>query len=96
MAARAAIRDVGRGLEIPYNEVDRIAKLVRSEDEDELARVQKLLWGATAGLVVIALLMVSGIFTTVWTTSVYSDISERQLQILSTHVPNIVRGTGIE
>jgi len=28
MAARAVIRDVGRGLEIPYGEVDRIAKLV--------------------------------------------------------------------
>ena len=30
-AARAAIRDVGRGLEIPYSEVDRIAKLVPFE-----------------------------------------------------------------
>jgi DNA polymerase-3 subunit alpha len=28
MAARAVIRDVGRGLDIPYNQVDRIAKLV--------------------------------------------------------------------
>jgi DNA polymerase-3 subunit alpha len=28
MAARAVIRDVGRGLDIPYAEVDRIAKLV--------------------------------------------------------------------
>ncbi|NLJ99633.1 MAG: DNA polymerase III subunit alpha, partial [Clostridia bacterium] len=31
MAARAAIRDVGRALDIPYSEVDRIAKLVPSE-----------------------------------------------------------------
>jgi DNA polymerase-3 subunit alpha len=31
LAARAAIRDVGRGLEIPYNEVDRIAKLVPAQ-----------------------------------------------------------------
>lgn len=30
MAARAAIRDVGRALDIPYAEVDRIAKLVPS------------------------------------------------------------------
>jgi len=28
MAARAAIRDVGRALDIPYNEVDRIAKMI--------------------------------------------------------------------
>ncbi|MCG8401278.1 MAG: DNA polymerase III subunit alpha [Firmicutes bacterium] len=31
MAARAAIRDVGRALGIPYGEVDRIAKLVPTE-----------------------------------------------------------------
>lgn len=28
MAAKAAIRDVGRALDLPYNEVDRIAKLI--------------------------------------------------------------------
>ncbi|MFZ5595438.1 MAG: DNA polymerase III subunit alpha [Bacillota bacterium] len=31
MAARAAIRDVGRVLNMPYNEVDRVAKLVPAE-----------------------------------------------------------------
>jgi DNA polymerase-3 subunit alpha len=31
MAARAAIRDAGRGLDIPYGDVDRIAKLVPPE-----------------------------------------------------------------
>ncbi|MEN6349107.1 MAG: DNA polymerase III subunit alpha [Syntrophomonas sp.] len=31
MAARAAIRDVGRALDIPYGEVDRIAKLIPAE-----------------------------------------------------------------
>jgi len=31
MAARAVIRDVGRGLEIPYADVDRIAKLVPAQ-----------------------------------------------------------------
>ncbi len=31
MAARAAIRDVGRALDIPYGEVDRIAKMVPAE-----------------------------------------------------------------
>ncbi|MCI0656868.1 MAG: DNA polymerase III subunit alpha, partial [Acidobacteria bacterium] len=33
MAARAVIRDAGRGLDIPYGEVDRIAKLVPAELE---------------------------------------------------------------
>ncbi|MDD3653858.1 MAG: DNA polymerase III subunit alpha [Desulfotomaculaceae bacterium] len=31
MAARAAIRDVGRALDMPYGEVDRVAKLVPAE-----------------------------------------------------------------
>ncbi len=31
MAARAAIRDVGRALDVPYAEVDRVAKLVPAE-----------------------------------------------------------------
>ena len=31
MAARAAIRDVGRALDIPYGEVDKIAKMVPTE-----------------------------------------------------------------
>ena len=28
MKAKAAIRDVGRGMDIPYGEVDKIAKLI--------------------------------------------------------------------
>ena len=36
MAARAVIRDVGRGLEIPYAEVDRIAKLVPAQPGVEI------------------------------------------------------------
>ena len=31
MAARAAIRDVGRALDVPYGEVDRIAKMIPAE-----------------------------------------------------------------
>ncbi|MGD9319706.1 MAG: DNA polymerase III subunit alpha, partial [Desulfobacteraceae bacterium] len=51
MKARAVIRDVGRSLNIPYSEVDRIAKLVPEgpnvrlvkaiEDEPELRRMQE-------------------------------------------------------
>jgi DNA polymerase-3 subunit alpha len=36
MAARAVIRDVGRGLEIPYADVDRIAKLVPAQPGAEI------------------------------------------------------------
>ena len=38
MAARGAIRDVGRGLNIPYAEVDRLAKLVPLELNTTLAK----------------------------------------------------------
>lgn len=30
MAARAAVRDVGRVLGMPYNDVDTVAKLIRA------------------------------------------------------------------
>lgn len=72
--------------------LDRIALLVREGDHEELDRIQKLLWRATAGLGVLALLMVSGVFTNIWTSSVYSDIGERQLQVLESHLPNIAQG----
>ncbi|HSW35795.1 MAG TPA: DNA polymerase III subunit alpha, partial [Candidatus Limnocylindrales bacterium] len=38
MAARAAVRDVGRALAIPYAEVDRIAKLIPTESGMTIAR----------------------------------------------------------
>src|SRR4029077_19097251 len=36
MAARAVIRDAGRGLDIPYSDVDRIAKLVPQQPGVEI------------------------------------------------------------
>jgi DNA polymerase-3 subunit alpha len=42
MAARAAIRDVGRVLEVPYNVVDRIAKLVPAIPGQEITIQQSL------------------------------------------------------
>ena len=41
MAARAAIRDVGRALNMPYGDVDRIAKLVPAELGITLKRAQE-------------------------------------------------------
>ncbi len=42
MAARAVIRDVGRGLEIPYAEVDKIAKLVPAQPGQEITIAKAL------------------------------------------------------
>ena len=41
MAARAAVRDVGRALAIPYVEVDKIAKLIPMEPKMTIARALK-------------------------------------------------------
>lgn len=41
MAAKAAIRDVGRSLDIPYNEVDRIAKLIPDAQDITIDRALK-------------------------------------------------------
>lgn len=41
MAARAAVRDVGRAMAIPYAEVDRIAKLIPTEPKMTIARALK-------------------------------------------------------
>ncbi len=38
MAARAAVRDVGRALAVPYNEVDRLAKLIPNEPKMTISR----------------------------------------------------------
>jgi hypothetical protein len=75
--------------------LDRILELVRDGAHDELARLQKVLWIGAATVGLIAVLVTSGVFTTVWTSVVYSSIGERQLRILAAHLPNIVRGASI-
>jgi hypothetical protein len=75
--------------------LDRILELVRDGAHDELARLQKVLWMGVATVGVIAFLITSGLFTTAWTSIVYTSIGERQLRILAAHLPNIVRGASI-
>ncbi len=42
MAARAVIRDVGRALDMPYNEVDRVAKLIPQELKITISKALKI------------------------------------------------------
>ncbi len=72
--------------------VDRLLVAWQESDDETLARAQKVLWAATVGLGVLALLISSGIFTRVWTSVVYSGIGGFQQQVLSSHLPNISRG----
>ena len=50
MAARAAVRDAGRVLEIPYGAVDRIAKLIPEGPGQTLEDVPQAGRGAEAGV----------------------------------------------
>ena len=75
--------------------LDRILELARDHDAEELARVQRVLWIGTGVVAVIALLLASGVFTSVWTTMVYSSIDARRLQLLQSHLPSIVRGASL-
>jgi len=75
--------------------LDRILQLMRERDEAELARVQRLLWIGTGVVGALAMLMTSGVFTSLWTSTVYSSIDQRRLQILAAHLPNIARGAAV-
>ena len=72
--------------------LDRILQLVRQGDSTELARLQRALWIGTASVGVLTLLLASGVFTSVWTTVVYGSIEADRLQVVESHLPNIVRG----
>ena len=73
--------------------VDRLRALVR--DEDGWARIRNVLWGATGAMGLLALLVTSGVFTSLWTSIVYPGIDERRMQILAAHLPNVVRGASL-
>jgi len=75
--------------------VDRLAELVHERDEEGLAKVLKVLWVATGATGVLALLIGSGAFTAFWTSVVYPLIDARRLQLLQSHLPNIVRGASL-
>jgi len=44
MAAKAAVKDVGRALDLPYGEVDRLAKLIPNQLNITLREAQKQSW----------------------------------------------------
>jgi hypothetical protein len=74
---------------------DRIRSLTRQADDEELARVMRVLGVGTGVVALLALLVTSGVFTSLWTSVVYTDIDQRRLQVLAAHVPNIARGASI-
>jgi hypothetical protein len=75
--------------------LDRLLQLTRSDDAEAWPRVLKLLGGAAVGLALLAVLAGSGALTSFWTSTVYPEISERQLQLVDSLQPFIARGAGI-
>jgi len=75
--------------------LDRILDLTQGGEKEELARVQKGLWIGTAAVAVIALLLASGIFTSLWTSVVYRDIDAGRLQRLESLLPSLVQGASL-
>jgi hypothetical protein len=73
---------------------DRAFEVSRRGESEEARKLRRVLWIGTGTVVAIALLIASGIFTSLWTSIVYRSISEPQLGLLAAHLPNIVRGAG--
>lgn len=75
--------------------LDNVLRLVATGDDDRLATVQRVAWIGAGVVGLLALLITSGVFTSIWTTVVYSGIDQRRLQVLAAHLPNIARGAAI-
>ncbi|MCG6954718.1 MAG: YfhO family protein, partial [Gemmatimonadetes bacterium] len=75
--------------------IDRVLQVAHDDDEAAWGSILRVLWIASGILVVLALLAGSGALTSFWTSVIYRDIGERQLQALATLEPFIVRGAFI-
>jgi len=72
--------------------LDRVITVVRAGDEPELARVQRILLIATGAIGLLALLIVSGAFTSIWTTTIDRGIDARRMETLSAYQPFLAQG----
>jgi hypothetical protein len=75
--------------------LDRLLALGRGGEAPEWQGVIRTLVGITAGIGILALLASGGALTTLWTSTVYTDLAEPQLQALARVQPFIARGAGI-
>jgi hypothetical protein len=72
--------------------LDRVLEVAGEEDDDAWGKIMRLLWVATAGLGLLALLAGSGVLTSLWTSTVYRGIPPERLEALETLRPFITRG----
>ena len=72
--------------------LDRLLDLARRRDDPGWGGILKVLGGALGALTLLALLISSGTFTTVWTSTIYEDIHPQRLEIMRAHLPFMARG----
>ncbi|HSG48227.1 MAG TPA: hypothetical protein VLA43_10475, partial [Longimicrobiales bacterium] len=74
---------------------DRLLSMTRREEGDGVGRELKLLAAITGGLGLLALLVSSGSFTTVWTSTLYDQIAQQRVAVLQIAQPFITQGAWI-
>ena len=71
---------------------DRLLELTRRRDDPDWGTALKILGGMTAGLFLLALLISSGSFTTVWTSTIYDQVHPQRLEVMRGLLPYMTRG----
>lgn len=71
---------------------DRLLELARRRDDPSWGTALKILGGITGGLFLLALLISSGSFTTVWTSTIYDQVHPQRLEVMRGLLPYMARG----
>jgi hypothetical protein len=74
---------------------DRLLELARRRDDPAWGTALKILGGITGGLFLLALLVSSGSFTTVWTTTIYDQVHPQRLEVMRGLLPHMTQGAWI-
>ena len=74
---------------------DRLLDLARRPNDPAWGGVLRVLGGALGGLALLALLISSGTFTSVWTSTLYSEIHPQRSETLRAHLPYITQGAWV-
>ena len=75
---------------------DRLFRAAEEDNNDSWRNIMRIVWGAAGALGGLALLAASGVLTTIWTSTVYSDVDPDRLQLMESQLrPFIVQGAFI-
>lgn len=74
---------------------DRLLELARRREDPAWGRALRILGGITGGLFLLALLVSSGSFTTVWTSTIYDQVHPQRLEVMRGLLPYMTRGAWV-